>query len=145
MVQSPRHLHRPQVLESYTARTNGSSIQTKGSALVWKFDEVDPDFGEMQAKEVHLSLTSALADSPIQVKMGKGYIEVRASPAHPAPPAPDFKRTRVLSQVKPAGVDKGAIVDHLISLLYSQSGGVDFILCIGDDAADEYMFQVMTP
>ena len=47
--------------------------------------------------------------------------------------------------MKPAGVDKGAIVDHLISLLYSQSGGVDFILCIGDDAADEYMFQVMTP
>ena len=74
------------MLESYTARTNGSSIQTKGSALVWKFDEVDPDFGEMQAKEVHLSLTSALADSPIQVKMGKGYIEVRPPPLTPLLP-----------------------------------------------------------
>ena len=133
------------MLESYTARTNGSSIQTKGSALVWKFDEVDPDFGEMQAKEVHLSLTSALADAPLQVKMGKGYIEVGHPPIRaPLAAITELIRTYVFSQVKPAGVDKGAIVDHLISLLYSQSGGVDFILCIGDDAADEYMFQVMT-
>jgi hypothetical protein len=35
------------------------------------------------------------------------------------------------------------ILDHVISLLYSTSGGVDFILCIGDDSADEYMFSAL--
>ena len=35
------------------------------------------------------------------------------------------------------------MLDHMISLLYSNSGGVDFVLCIGDDSADEYMFQAL--
>ena len=54
----------------------------------------------------------------VVVSMGKGYVEVR-----------------------PKGVNKGAIVDHIISQLYTHSGGVDFVLCIGDDSADEFMFQ----
>ena len=38
------------------AGTNGSSIVSKGSALVWKFDEVDPEFGLMQAKQLGTDL-----------------------------------------------------------------------------------------
>lgn len=47
------------VMQAYTARTNASQIQNKGSALVWKFDEVDPEFGLMQAKELrdHLQVS----------------------------------------------------------------------------------------
>jgi len=52
--------------------------------------------------------------------MGKGYLEVR-----------------------PEGINKGVMLDHVVSLLYSQSGGVDFIMCIGDDAADEPMFSCL--
>ena len=38
------------------------------------------------------------------------------------------------AQVRPTGIDKGVMVDHIISLLHSNSGGVDFVLCIGDDS-----------
>ena len=52
--------------------------------------------------------------------MGKGYIEVRAR-----------------------GINKGVIVDHVVSLLHSHCGGLDFVLCIGDDTADEHMFSAL--
>jgi len=108
------------ILQAFTERTNGSTIHDKGSALTWKYDDVDPEFGSMQAKELRDHLQGVLADYPVHIIMGKGYIEVR-----------------------PRGVNKGVMVDHIVSELYSTSGGIDFILCIGDDAADEYMFQAL--
>uniref|UniRef100_A0A6S9Y9Y1 Trehalose-phosphatase n=2 Tax=Chrysotila carterae TaxID=13221 RepID=A0A6S9Y9Y1_CHRCT len=105
-------------MEAYTARTNASQIHNKGSAISWLFDDVDPEFGMMQAKELQDHLQGVLANYPVVVIMGKGYIEVR-----------------------PKGINKGAMVEHVINMLYQQSGGVDFVLCIGDDAADEYMFS----
>jgi len=108
------------IFEAYTVRTNGACVQQKGSSLVWKYDEVDPEFGNMQAKELQIHLKGVLANHPVQVVNGKGYLEVR-----------------------PTGIDKGVMVDHIISLLHSNSGGVDFVLCIGDDAADECMFSAL--
>ena len=108
------------ILEAYTTRTNGATIQDKGSALVWKFDDVDPEFASMQVKELHQHLISVLANHPLEVTTGKGYLEVR-----------------------PRGINKGAMLDHVISQLYSHSGGIDFVLCIGDDSADEYMFSAL--
>ena len=35
------------------------------------------------------------------------------------------------------------MVDHIVSELYATSGGIDFILCVGDDSGDEYMFQAL--
>ena len=108
------------ILEAFTERTNGSVIQNKGSSLVWKYDDVDPEFGSMQAKLLSEHLTSVLAESPVNIQKGKGYIEVR-----------------------PHGINKGVMVDHIVSELYATSGGIDFILCIGDDSGDEYMFQAL--
>jgi len=108
------------VMEAYKTRTDASQIQCKGSAMVWKFDEVDPEFGLMQAQELRDHLQGVLSHCQVVVSMGKGYVEVR-----------------------PKGVNKGAIVDHIVSQLYTHSGGVDFILCIGDDSADEFMFQAL--
>jgi len=108
------------ILEAYTTRTNGATIQDKGSALVWKYDDVDPEFASMQVKELHQHLQGVLASSAVEVTMGKGYLEVG-----------------------PIGINKGVMLDHVISQLYSHSGGVDFVLCIGDDSADEYMFSAL--
>jgi len=108
------------IFEAYTARTNGACVQHKGSTLVWRFDEVDPEFGLMQAKELQDHLKGVLGNYPVQVVLGKGYLEVR-----------------------PIGIDKGVMLDHIISLLHSNSGGVDFVLCIGDDSADECMFSAL--
>jgi trehalose-phosphatase len=65
------------ILEAYTTRTNGATIQDKGSALVWKYDDVDPEFASMQVKELHQHLQGVLASSAVEVTMGKGYLEVR--------------------------------------------------------------------
>ena len=108
------------IFEAYKTRTNGVVIQDKGSALVWKYDEVDPEFASMQLKELLQHLHTTLQHAPVEVTMGKGYLEVRAK-----------------------GMNKGVIVDHIISLLYSNCGGVDFVLCIGDDTADESMFSAL--
>lgn len=108
------------ILEAYTTRTNGAVIQDKGSSLTWKYDDVDPEFASMQVKELHQHLQGVLAECPVEVTIGKGYLEVR-----------------------PRGINKGVMLDHMISLLYNNSGGVDFVLCIGDDSADEYMFQAL--
>jgi len=44
---------------------------------VWKFDDVDPEFASMQVKELHQHLQGVLANSAVEVTMGKGYLEVR--------------------------------------------------------------------
>lgn len=108
------------IMEAYTTRTNGSCIQNKGSALVWQFDDVDPEFGSMQAKELRDHLQGVLENYPVMVTMGKGYLEVG-----------------------PEGINKGKMVEHVVNFLIDNSGGVDFILCIGDDSADEHMFSAL--
>ena len=45
------------ILEAYTTRTNGACIQDKGSALVWKYDDVDPEFASMQVQMPSLLTT----------------------------------------------------------------------------------------
>jgi len=52
------------VMEAYTARTNGAQTHVKGSSLVWKFDEVDPEFGMMQAKEMSVHLNTVTRTRP---------------------------------------------------------------------------------
>ena len=108
------------ILEAYTMRTNGSNVQQKGSSLVWNYSEVDREFGSMQAKELHHHLSTVLESYPVNIAMGKGYLEVR-----------------------PRDINKGVMVDHIVSTLYTNCGGVDFVLCIGDDSADEYMFSAL--
>jgi len=74
----------------------------------------------LQVKELHQHLQGVLSNYPVEVTVGKGYLEVH-----------------------PSGINKGVMLDHVISQLYSHSGGVDFVLCIGDDSADEYMFGAL--
>jgi trehalose 6-phosphate synthase/phosphatase len=65
-------------------------------------------------------LDNLLQGYPVDVQVGKGYVEI-----------------------KPAGVDKGVIVSHMLNHLAAASGGVDFVLCLGDDSSDEKMFSAL--
>lgn len=38
---------------TWSAREAGTYVTIKGSSLTWKYDEADPEFGAMQAKELH--------------------------------------------------------------------------------------------
>ena len=46
----------------------------KGSALLWQFRDADPEFGQLQAKELHDQLQQVLEDFPIEVLTGNDYL-----------------------------------------------------------------------
>lgn len=108
------------VMQLYTETTDGSTIETKESALVWSYQYADPDFGSCQAKELLDHLESVLANEPVSVKSGQHIVEV-----------------------KPQGVNKGIVAEHFLSTMQQKGMLPDFVLCIGDDRSDEDMFEVI--
>lgn len=108
------------IFKLYTESTDGSFVEEKESAVVWHFQDADPDFGSWQAKELLDHLESVLANEPVVVKSGQQIVEV-----------------------KPQGVSKGVAVEKLLTSMASQGSPPDFILCIGDDRSDEDMFEII--
>lgn len=74
------------VMQLYTETTDGSSIETKESALVWHYQYADPDFGACQAKELLDHLESVLSNEPVSVKSGQHFVEVKPQVTLNAPP-----------------------------------------------------------
>lgn len=106
------------VLKRYTESTDGSSIEVKESALVWHYQDADPDFGSWQAKELLDHLESMLANKPVAVKSGHHIVEV-----------------------KPQGVSKGIVAEELLLSMVKRGNPPEFVLCVGDDRSDEDMFE----
>ncbi|OMO89897.1 Glycosyl transferase, family 20 [Corchorus olitorius] len=106
------------VMSLYREATDGSSIETKESALVWHHQDADPDFGSCQAKELLDHLENVLANEPAVVKRGQHIVEV-----------------------KPQGVSKGLVAEKVLSRLINGGKPPDFVMCVGDDKSDEDMFQ----
>ncbi|XP_068642840.1 probable alpha,alpha-trehalose-phosphate synthase [UDP-forming] 7 [Aristolochia californica] len=108
------------VMKLYTEATDGSSIETKESALVWHHQDADPGFGSSQAKELLDHLESVLANEPVAVKRGQHIVEV-----------------------KPQAVSKGLVAEKILASMTEKGRQADFVLCIGDDRSDEDMFEGM--
>lgn len=108
------------IMTIFKNRTNGTSCAIKGCSVVWEYKNADPDYGPIQAKELCDVLDYELANYNVKVILEDYYIEVR-----------------------PNGVDKGNSTNHFINLLCENGNSVDFIMAIGDDSADEPMFEVV--
>ena len=65
------------VMKTYTETTDGSTIENKETAIVWCYEDADPDFGSCQAKELHEHLESVLSNEPVSVKAGPSLVEVK--------------------------------------------------------------------
>lgn len=65
------------VMKLYTETTDGSTIDNKETALVWNYEDADPDFGSCQAKELLDHLESVLVNEPVSVKSGTNIVEVK--------------------------------------------------------------------
>lgn len=65
------------VMRSYTESTDGSSIESKESGLVWHHQDADPDFGSWQAMELMDHLENVLANEPAVVTRGHNIVEVK--------------------------------------------------------------------
>jgi hypothetical protein len=64
------------VMDLYVAVTDGSSVETKETALVWHYEGTDPVFGPSQAKELRDHLSDVLAKEPVSVRSGYNIVEV---------------------------------------------------------------------
>ena len=108
-----------EIMNQYVNRTPNTYIEDKGSARVWQFRDAEAEFGQGQAKELHSELEIALRNDPVDITTGKGYVEVKIR-----------------------GVNKGAAVEQILSALKTEMNvSPDFIMSIGDDRSDEYMFE----
>lgn len=106
------------IIQLYVDRTNGSSLELRRSAVLFRYGKSDFDFGALQAAELKEHLEGVFEGWPLNIIQGKDYIEVR-----------------------PEGVGKGKIVNHLLTKMRADGNPADFVLCIGDDVADELMFD----
>lgn len=105
------------ILESYTEATDGSFIQDKESAVVWHFNNADPDFGQWQSKELEAHLVDLLVGHPVDVHIGNLTVEI-----------------------KPKGITKAVAVEQVLAQMRDDGKPADFVLCVGDDRSDEEMF-----
>ena len=53
-----------------------------------------------------------------------------------------FVALKGIVEVVPRKLNKGHIVKRILDDVNAQTGDVDFVLCMGDDIADEKMFTV---
>jgi trehalose 6-phosphate synthase/phosphatase len=104
------------LLAQVVARTPGSSLEEKDSALVWHYRLADPDFGRWQAHELFSQLQGLLASSGLRVQHGPKMIEIRWAEIHKG-----TMTAQLLAQVAPA----------------------DWVLAIGDDRTDDDMFAAV--
>ncbi|MDV7138494.1 bifunctional alpha,alpha-trehalose-phosphate synthase (UDP-forming)/trehalose-phosphatase [Maribacter sp. TH_r10] len=101
------------VLESFVDRTPGSFIEEKNYSLAWHYRKTDPDFGNLRANELNTVLTSLIANDDLSVLNGNKVMEIKSS-----------------------NVNKGRATMRVLG-----EGDYDFVLAIGDDWTDEFMFQ----
>ncbi|ETO12001.1 trehalose-6-phosphate synthase domain-containing protein, partial [Reticulomyxa filosa] len=119
------------VLRTYTERTDGAFIQRKETALVWHYQDSDPDYGDMQAVELERYLRRLLLPF-YNITIQK------------------YDHGRIL-EVLPSEINKGsaavAIIRKVLDEMEMKTEKADkqdiFLLCVGNDRSDEKMFEAV--
>ena len=101
------------ILESYVDRTPGTFIEEKNYSLVWHYRKAEPEQGDLRANELKDELRNMIANDNLEIMEGNKVIEVKSG-----------------------GINKG-----VAALRFLNEKEFDFILAIGDDWTDEYMFR----
>jgi trehalose 6-phosphate synthase/phosphatase len=103
------------VLEQFTARTPGSLVEEKTSAMAWHYRMAEPEFGTLQARKLRAHLAHVLHNAPVEVLLGSKVVEIRLQ-----------------------GVNKGRVA----SMARRAANGCR-IVAIGDDMTDEDVFAAL--
>ena len=104
------------ILETFTDRTPGTFIEEKINSLVWHYRKTDPELAGERVVELKTVLNSLLNDD-LNILDGDKILEIVSG-----------------------RFNKGTAVSEIIS-----DKEFDFILCIGDDVTDEFMFNDLPP
>jgi trehalose 6-phosphate synthase/phosphatase len=102
-------------MEAFVDRTPGSFIEEKNFSLVWHYRKSEPEQGVIRANELKDELMAMISNMNLEIMEGNKVIEV-----------------------KNGGINKGAAAMRLVA-----TNQYDFILAIGDDWTDEYMFKAL--
>ena len=100
-------------LENFVDRTPGSFIEEKNYSLVWHYRKSELEQGVMRANELKDELTNLIANHNLEIMEGNKVIEVKSG-----------------------GINKGTA-----ALRFIDNRDFEFMLAIGDDWTDEYMFK----
>ena len=103
------------ILELYTDRTPGSSVEEKDFSLVWHCRGADPELAYVRTQELRDAVLNLTANLDVGIFEGHKIFEI-----------------------KPSAVNKGRAAGNWL-----QKNEWDFILAAGDDYTDEDMFAVM--
>jgi trehalose 6-phosphate synthase/phosphatase len=106
-----KELIRPSI-EFYVDRTPGTFIEEKNFSIAWHYRKADHELGALRALELKDQLTSLIGNYNLEILEGNKVIEIKNS-----------------------GINKGRAALHLLS-----DREVEFIIAIGDDWTDEYLF-----
>ena len=101
------------ILENFVDRTPGTFIEEKNYSLVWHYRNAEPEQGELRANELKDELRNMIANHNLEIMEGNKVIEVKAG-----------------------GINKGVAASRFL-----RDNQYDFIVAIGDDWTDEYMFR----
>ena len=101
------------ILETFVDRTPGTFIEEKEYSLAWHYRTADPELAQIRTLEINTVLTSMVANNELSVLQGNKVIEIKSS-----------------------NVNKGRATTQLL-----MKDDFDFILIMGDDWTDEYMFE----
>lgn len=103
------------IIQWYVDRTPGSFFEEKNYSLVWHYRKSDPELGKNRAIELKDEVNSMIANHNLEIMEGNKVIELKTS-----------------------GINKGqAALNHMSGKNY------DFILAIGDDWTDEFLFRAL--
>lgn len=103
------------ILEKFTDRTPGSFVEEKNYSLVWHYRKSDPELGSLRALELKDELISITVNLNLEILEGNRMLEI-----------------------KTAGINKGRAIRKKI-----ESKDLDFILAVGDDWTDEFLYEVL--
>ena len=101
------------IMETYVDRTPGTFIEEKNYSLVWHFRKAELEQGELRANELKDELRNMIANYNLEIMEGNKVIEV-----------------------KTGGINKG-----VAAMRFLKDQHFDFVMAIGDDWTDEYMFR----
>ncbi|WP_228851123.1 bifunctional alpha,alpha-trehalose-phosphate synthase (UDP-forming)/trehalose-phosphatase [Aegicerativicinus sediminis] len=103
------------VLQTFVDRTPGTFIEKKRYSLAWHYRKADPELSQIRVLELTTVLTSLISNNDLSVLEGNKVIEIKST-----------------------NVNKGRAASRLLG-----EKEYDFMLAIGDDWTDEYMFEEM--
>ncbi|MCF8350566.1 MAG: bifunctional alpha,alpha-trehalose-phosphate synthase (UDP-forming)/trehalose-phosphatase [Bacteroidales bacterium] len=103
------------ILQRFVDRTPGSAIEEKDHSLAWHYRKADSGLGLIRSRELKDELTTLLANLNLEILEGNKVIEIKS-----------------------VGVNKGRAVRSKMP-----DEPFDFILAIGDDWSDEYLYEIL--